>query len=344
MFYRIVSKILFLLPEELSHAIVLISLKCLYKLHLLPQKLFIAKKPTDLLGLSFPNPVGLAAGLDKNADYVEELSCLGFGFIEVGTVTPKPQAGNKKPRLFRLLKKKALINRMGFNNKGVDYLVERLKSTKYRGIIGVNIGKNAATANENALQDYQICMNKVYLYADYIVINISSPNTPGLRELQQGDYFDNLLHELKKQQVELATQYAKTVPLLVKVAPDLADAEIETMARALVAHQMDGLIATNTALFRDEVRDHPLASEAGGLSGKPIFQKALHVQQQFSNHLPQDFPIIAVGGIHSAGGAKQKLEFGAKLVQIYTGLIYQGPTLVEDIFKGIEDEKSKAFI
>lgn len=336
MFYRIFSKVLFLLPEEFSHHFVLCALKLLDKLCLLPKSRYQSSKPIKLLGLSFPNPVGLAAGFDKNADYIESLSTLGFGFLEVGTVTPKPQWGNKKPRLFRLSKDQALINRMGFNNKGVDYLVERLKKLNYEGIVGVNIGKNASTPIETAINDYRVCMEKVYNYASYITVNLSSPNTPGLRELQHGQYLNNLLATLKKQQKELAEKFGKYVPLLVKVAPDLVAEEIKDIASSLLTYDIDGLIVTNTSISREGLIQTERASEKGGLSGKPLGKISLHVQKQFYEYLQEDIPIVGVGGIMSADDACKKLQSGAKLIQIYTGLVYQGPKLVKDICKNVE--------
>lgn len=291
----------------------------------------VKTKPMHVMGIEFPNPVGLAAGLDKNADCIDAFAQMGFGFLEVGTVTPRPQPGNPKPRLFRIEQKQAIINRMGFNNHGVDYLVEQVKNAQFRGVLGINIGKNKDTPDAEALSDYIICMRKVYPFASYITVNISSPNTPGLRSLQHGEALDQLLAGLKKEQMALTTKHGKYVPLAVKIAPDLSNEEIKQMAQALLKHEIDAVIATNTTLSREAVKGLPFADEAGGLSGAVLFEQSTAVVRQLSVLLNQKIPIIAVGGIDSYSSAKAKLAAGASLVQVYTGFIYQGPKLIADI-------------
>ncbi len=291
-----------------------------------------ASTPRKLLGLTFENPVGLAAGLDKNGDYIDVLGSLGFGFIEIGTVTPKPQSGNPKPRMFRLEKDQAIINRMGFNNKGVDHLVGQVKKKKYQGVLGINIGKNATTAIENAIQDYLYCLDKVYAHASYITINISSPNTPGLRSLQGTEHLTSMLGELKKRQDQLANQHNKYVPLIIKISPDLNSQEIIDMAGAFLENKIDGIIATNTTLDRINLNSI-YANESGGLSGQPLFDKSTQVLSQLKKLVNGQIPIIASGGIMSADQAKTKIEAGADLVQLYTGFIYQGPSLIAECCK-----------
>lgn len=287
-------------------------------------------KPVTVMGLQFNNIVGLAAGLDKNGDYIDGLAELGFGHIEIGTVTPKPQLGNPKPRLFRLPTHQAIINRMGFNSKGVDYLVGRAKKMRYRGVLGINIGKNYATPIQHAADDYLYCLDKVYPYADYVAINVSSPNTQNLRQLQQDK---QLLAVLKNRQGQLHKQQQKYVPLLLKIAPDLSDLEIVNIAKLLLEFNIDGVIATNTTCRREAVINHPLAGENGGLSGSPLRQSANHVIKLLAQELKGSIPIIGVGGILKPQDAQEKLEVGAELVQVYSGLIYQGPKLVADILQ-----------
>jgi dihydroorotate dehydrogenase len=293
-------------------------------------------KPVRVMGLTFPNRVGMAAGLDKNGDYVDALASLGFGFVEIGTVTPRPQPGNPKPRLFRIPEAQGIINRMGFNNLGVDHLLEQVKISERRCLIGINIGKNFDTPVEKAVDDYLIGLNKVYPYADYVTINISSPNTPGLRTLQFGESLDALLGALKNAQAALAKQYDRYVPMAVKVAPDLTGEEVIELAEAFTKHAIDAVIATNTTMDREAVEGLPNADEAGGLSGAPVFEKSTEVVRQFRAALPQNLPIIAAGGIMSGEDAIAKLDAGAELVQIYSGFIYQGPALVRDILETIE--------
>ncbi|MBA2653543.1 MAG: quinone-dependent dihydroorotate dehydrogenase [Gammaproteobacteria bacterium] len=331
--YNLIRSLLFLLNPELSHNFSLKAMKSLEQIGLLNH--FITKAastPRKLLGLTFENPVGLAAGLDKNGDYIDVLGSLGFGFIEIGTVTPKPQSGNPKPRMFRLEKDQAIINRMGFNNKGVDHLVGQVKKKKYQGVLGINIGKNATTAIENAIQDYLYCLDKVYAHASYITINISSPNTPGLRSLQGTEHLTSMLGELKKRQDQLANQHNKYVPLIIKISPDLNSQEIIDMAGAFLENKIDGIIATNTTLDRINLNSI-YANESGGLSGQPLFDKSTQVLSQLKKLVNGQIPIIASGGIMSADQAKTKIEAGADLVQLYTGFIYQGPSLIAECCK-----------
>lgn len=334
MLYSILRKILFSFDPEQSHYLSLKSLKIINQLGLSPLFAQDYAKPCEVFGLIFPNPVGLAAGLDKNADYVDALAALGFGFIEIGTVTPKPQEGNSKPRLFRLAKEEAIINRMGFNNKGVDYVAHRLEQTKYKGILGVNIGKNKDTPLEYAIDDYLIGMRKLWKFASYITINISSPNTPGLRDLQQGDALSHLLSRLKQEQFDIHTKHQKYVPLVVKIAPDMTAPELEHMADALLQNQIDGVIATNTTLSRNGVENSPFATETGGLSGKPLTLLSTQVVRRLHELLQDNIPIIASGGVMNAESAQEKFAAGAKLVQVYSGFIYRGPEIIRDIVMG----------
>ena len=291
-------------------------------------------KPVELLGLSFPNPVGLAAGLDKNGRCIDGFGQMGFGFIEIGTITPLAQPGNEKPRIFRLPAKNAIINRMGFNNDGVDALVANVKRAKYRGILGINIGKNKDTPNELGHEDYVKCMHKVYEHADYITVNISSPNTPGLRDLQFGDSLTTLLSAVKATQLELQTKHNKYVPVLVKIAPDMDDVAIEQVVDCIVTQGMDGIIATNTTLSREAVKGLEHAEEMGGLSGDPVRSMSTEVIRKI-RQINKTIPIIGVGGVGSAEAAKEKLEAGANLVQVYSNFIYQGPKLIKDIVESL---------
>lgn len=295
----------------------------------------VPAKPVTCMGIQFPNPVGLAAGLDKNGAYIDALADLGFGFIEIGTITPRPQAGNPHPRLFRLPKAKAIINRMGFNNDGVDKLIENVKASKFKGILGINIGKNADTPVENAVDDYLICLEKVYNYASYITVNISSPNTKNLRSLQSGDALTELLSTLKKRQLELAEENSHYVPLVLKVAPDLEAEDVQFISKQLIEFKIDGLIVTNTTLSREGVEGLPFAEEAGGLSGAPVFEKSTACLAAFSKALNGEVPLIGVGGILSGEQAVAKREAGASLVQVYSGLIYTGPDLVKDCINAL---------
>ncbi|MBZ6065790.1 quinone-dependent dihydroorotate dehydrogenase [Aeromonas schubertii] len=336
MYYPLARHFLFKLDPEVAHEL---SIKQLSRLQNTPlDRLFrqtLPPRPVTVMGLNFANPVGLAAGLDKDGECIDAFGAMGFGFVEVGTVTPRAQAGNDKPRLFRVIPGEGIINRMGFNNKGVDHLVENVKRARYQGIIGINIGKNKDTPLEHGKDDYLICMDKVYDHAGYIAVNISSPNTPGLRQLQYGDALDDLLGSLKARQQELAERYKKYVPLTVKIAPDLSDDEIEQVADCFVRHQLDGVIATNTSLAREMVYDMPHAQEAGGLSGRPLQPRSTEVIRQLAGHLKGSMPIIGVGGIDSAMAAREKMAAGASLVQIYSGFIYKGPALIKDIVTNI---------
>ena len=332
--YALVRPLLFKLDPELAHTLTLTGLDWLHFLKgtkiLFPT---VNTTPTTVMGLSFKNTVGLAAGLDKNGAHIDSLAALGFGFIEIGTVTPRPQPGNPKPRLFRLVEHEAIINRMGFNNLGVDRLIENVKKAQFDGIIGINIGKNADTPIESAADDYLICLKKVYPYASYITVNISSPNTQNLRQLQQGDEIRQLLAALSKEQQALNLKHKKYVPLVLKIAPDLSTEEIDHIAALLLEFNLDGVIATNTTLSRTAVAGHPAAHEAGGLSGGPVREPATTVIKRLNQQLDGKIPVIAAGGILTAADAQEKQVAGAALVQLYSGLIYRGPKLINDILK-----------
>ena len=332
--YALVRPLLFKLDPELAHTLTLTGLDWLHFLKgtkiLFPT---VNTPPTTIMGLSFKNTVGLAAGLDKNGAHIDSLAALGFGFIEIGTVTPRPQPGNPKPRLFRLVEHEAIINRMGFNNLGVDRLVENVKKAQFKGIIGINIGKNADTPIESAADDYLICLKKVYPYASYVTVNISSPNTQNLRQLQQGDDIRQLLAALSKEQQALNLKHKKYVPLVLKIAPDLSTEEIDHIAALLLEFNLDGVIATNTTLSRTAVAGHPAANEAGGLSGGPVREPATTVIKRLNQQLDGKIPVIAAGGILTAADAQEKQVAGAALVQLYSGLIYRGPKLINDILK-----------
>ena len=327
MFYRLLRPLLFTLDAELAHAFTLKALRLLQPLGL-PFNRVAQCESRTVMGLKFPNPVGLAAGLDKNGDYIDALAKLGFGFIEVGTVTPRPQPGNPKPRLFRIPEAQAIINRMGFNNLGVDYLLENIKRTQYNGILGVNIGKNFDTPVESAIDDYLICLRKVYAVASYVTINISSPNTLHLRQLQNEHELDHLVATLKFEQSKLSDQQGRYTPLLVKIAPDLDQSQLESIAAILMKYNIDGVIATNTTISRQNIAGLPYADETGGLSGSPVKVMSTRVISKLYSLLGEQIPIIGVGGILSADDAKEKVAAGASLIQLYTGLIYEGPDLV----------------
>lgn len=335
--YRLGRTLLFQLQGETAHELALDMLGATERIGLL-RKLSSEPiyHPVTVAGIEFPNPVGLAAGLDKNGDYIDALSRLGFGFLEIGTVTPRPQSGNPKPRIFRIPERQAIINRMGFNNKGVDYLVEQVKKAKYSGVLGINIGKNFDTAVEDSTSDYLICLEKVYQYASYITINISSPNTPGLRTLQYGDSLKNLLEPIKQRQIELSKEFGYK-PLFVKIAPDMNEDEIETVAQCLIDCEMDGVIATNTTLSRDGVQGFKNGKEAGGLSGAPVKDLANKTLEILAKKLKGQLPIIGVGGIVDGDDAAEKIKLGAQLVQIYSGFIYKGPELIEDAVEEIQE-------
>jgi dihydroorotate dehydrogenase len=329
MFYPWVRPLLFSLEAERAHDLTFKLLPYL------PRFLFakLPVQPRTVMGLEFKNPLGLAAGLDKNADYLMGLDKLGFGFIEIGTVTPLPQPGNPKPRLFRLPRYHALINRMGFNGKGADYVAQRLETTPYKGILGINIGKNKETPIERAGDDYQRALRVLYPFANYITINISSPNTPDLRNLQFNDYLEPLLHLLQSEQASLTARYQRRVPFAIKIAPDLTAAEIADLASLFNRYQVDAVIATNTSVDRKAIAADPLASEAGGLSGAPLAAQSTEVIRQLRQSLQADIPIIGVGGISNAQDAADKYAAGASLLQVYTGLIYQGPGLLKTLLQ-----------
>ena len=330
--YPLIRKIFFQCDPEKIHEFTIKSLKNLGGTPLKwMYKGKVPNKPVEVMGITFPNPVGLAAGLDKNGECINAFDAMGFGFVEIGTVTPRPQPGNEKPRIFRLPEANAVINRMGFNNKGVDYLIEQVRQANFKGVLGINIGKNKDTPEENAKDDYIACMKKVYNYASYITINISSPNTPGLRNLQYGDSLNALLAAIKAEQKALAQQYDKYVPVAVKIAPDLTEEEVNGIAQCLIQNEIDGVIATNTTLARDQVAHLEHGNEMGGLSGQPVREQSTIVIGLLAKALAGKMPIIGVGGIDSAESAQEKIAAGASLVQVYTGFIYQGPDLVRDI-------------
>ncbi|WP_239372970.1 quinone-dependent dihydroorotate dehydrogenase [Snodgrassella gandavensis] len=340
--YSIIKPLLFQLDPETAHHLTLKCLQLLHRYHcgfLLKDKHNHANNTlaesnssstTTLMGLTLPNPVGLAAGLDKNGEYIDALAMLGFGFIEVGTVTPLPQAGNPKPRLFRLPAQQAIINRMGFNNYGIDTLINNIANSQYRGILGINIGKNAATPLEKAADDYLICLEKAYPYANYITINISSPNTRNLRSLQSASELDRLLNHLKNRQAQLATQQSRYVPIAIKIAPDLDEEQITAIADVALNTQIDGIIATNTTIDKTVLGNHKFAQEVGGLSGLPVQTQSNHVLRQLSALLDSQIPLIGVGGITSGADAADKIRLGATALQLYSGLIFRGPQLIKE--------------
>jgi len=330
MLYTLLRPLLFKLDPESAHRVTFRAIEQARKFGLL-KTVSIPCQPRTVMGLNFPNPIGLAAGLDKNGEYLDALAALGFGFIEIGTVTPLPQPGNPAPRIFRIPEARALINRLGFNNHGVDQLVENVKRSAYGGILGINIGKNFDTSLEKAVDDYLTGLQKVYRYASYVTVNISSPNTQNLRQLQAADALDELLGRLKSEQAGLAQRHGKYVPMAVKIAPDLDEMQIQAIAALLMKHRIDGVIATNTTITRTGIEHLPQAQESGGLSGAPLTQRATAVIRQLHCLLQGAVPIIGVGGIMSADDAHGKLTAGASLIQLYTGLIYRGPDLVKEI-------------
>ncbi|WP_323844051.1 quinone-dependent dihydroorotate dehydrogenase [Microbulbifer magnicolonia] len=334
--YSHLRKALFALDPERAHHLTLDAIGAAERLGLL--SLFnkpVVDDPVELMGLTLPNPIGLAAGLDKNAQAFNGLGALGFGFVEVGTVTPRPQPGNPQPRLFRLEEADAIINRMGFNNLGVDYLVQRVRRRRYGGVLGINVGKNFDTPVERAADDYCLCMEKVYPYADYITANVSSPNTKGLRDLQFGESLNRLLDAIKEKQRQLAQACDRYVPLAVKIAPDIDDDAIGQIAEALREFEIDGVIATNTTIDKSAVAHLPHGSEEGGLSGKPLRQKSTQVIAQLAKELRGEIPIIGVGGIFDGESAAEKIRAGATAVQIYTGFIYRGPAVIKEAAEAI---------
>ncbi|MBU2874358.1 quinone-dependent dihydroorotate dehydrogenase [Marinobacter salexigens] len=338
--YGVIRNLLFRLPPEQAHAVALNGLDLAHRLGVLGA--FSPKTdelPVNVMGLDFPNPVGLAAGLDKNADHLDALGALGFGFIEVGTVTPLPQPGNPKPRMFRLPEHQAIINRMGFNNEGLAHMLGRVDRRSYRGILGINVGKNKDTPNEESESDYRKGIAAVYDRADYITVNVSSPNTPGLRDLQFGDSLKGLLHAIKDEQLKCEAHLGRYVPIAVKIAPDMDDEGIRFVASALKEAGIDGVIATNTTISRDAVAGHVHAAEAGGLSGAPVREASLRVIQGLYAELGDNLPIIGVGGITNGESAAEKIRAGAKLVQLYTGFIYRGPKLIGEAVEAIRTQR-----
>ena len=336
MYYPFVRKALFQLDPERAHEFTFQQLRRITGTPfeaLVRQK--VPAKPVNCMGLTFKNPLGLAAGLDKDGECIDALGAMGFGSIEIGTVTPRPQPGNDKPRLFRLVDAEGLINRMGFNNLGVDNLVENVKKAHYDGVLGINIGKNKDTPVEQGKDDYLVCMDKIYPYAGYIAINISSPNTPGLRTLQYGEALDDLLIAIKNKQNDLQKIHQKYVPIAVKIAPDLSEEELIQVADSLVRHNIDGVIATNTTLDRSLVQGMKNCDQTGGLSGRPLQLKSTEIIRRLSLELNGRLPIIGVGGIDSVIAAREKIAAGASLVQIYSGFIFKGPPLIKEIVSNI---------
>ncbi len=335
--YQLIKPLLFALPPETAHRLTLAGLDLAARLRLTKVMPAAVQDPVELMGLHFPNRVGLAAGLDKNGEHVRGLAALGFGFIEVGTVTPRAQPGNPQPRLFRLPRAQALINRMGFNNLGLEAMIAQLRQRQFSGVLGVNIGKNFDTPLDSAVDDYLTCLRGVYPYVDYVVVNISSPNTPGLRSLQNRDELTALLATLVAERNRLQQAQQRQVPLLVKIAPDLAEPALREMAQVFLDTAIDGVIATNTTLARTGVEGQSDADQAGGLSGAPLTQAATQVVAILADALAGQLPIIAAGGILSAEDARAKLAAGAALVQLYTGLIYRGPGLVRKVARALRD-------
>ncbi|MBN6075384.1 quinone-dependent dihydroorotate dehydrogenase [Aggregatibacter actinomycetemcomitans] len=338
--YSLIRKGIFALDAENAHnlAIKALGLAAYPPFHFLLKQLLACPPgtPKTVMGIAFKNPIGLAAGADKNGEAIDGFGAMGFGFIEVGTVTPLAQEGNAKPRQFRLIEAEGIINRNGFNNYGIDHLIENVKKAKYDGVLGINIGKNKLTPLEQGKDDYLICLNRAYNYAGYITVNISSPNTPDLRQLQYGDYFDDLLQSIKSRQQALAAQYQKYVPIAVKIAPDLTEAELVQIADTLLRHKMDGVIATNTTISRDNVTNLKNAEQQGGLSGKPLQHKSTAVIARLHRELKGQIPIIGSGGIDGVQNAQEKIRAGAELLQVYSGLIYHGPELVKVLVEAIK--------
>ncbi|NMG76036.1 quinone-dependent dihydroorotate dehydrogenase [Aromatoleum diolicum] len=335
MLYDIARPLLFSLDAETAHELSLASLNLAGRL--LPAGKPVTAEPVQAMGITFPNRIGLAAGLDKNGEAIDGLARFGFGFIEIGTITPRPQPGNPRPRMFRLPEVRGIINRMGFNNHGVDALVANVKATKFRGILGINIGKNFDTPIEQAADDYLACLDKVYTLASYVTVNISSPNTKNLRQLQGESELDDLLGRLKARQEQLADRHGRYVPLTLKIAPDLEPAQVINIADALRRHRIDGVIATNTTISRDKVQGVRYAEQQGGLSGAPVFEASTAVVAQLAQTLAGELPIIAAGGVLDGRGAQAKLDAGATLVQLYSGLIYRGPGLVAECVHATAD-------
>ncbi len=338
--YGLARSLLFQLDAERAHELGMAGLEAAYRTGLNPL-LAVKPKPlkTKAFGIEFPNPVGCAAGLDKNGAHIDALMAMGFGFVEIGTVTPRPQEGNPKPRMFRLKEHEAIINRLGFNNHGVDALVKNVERSKREGILGINIGKNKDTPNERAADDYIYCLERVYDLADYITVNISSPNTQGLRDLQSEDALRKFVYELRTAQEDLSSVRGHRVPMLVKIAPDLSESELDGIAEVFNAVKLDGVIAGNTTISRNMISEHPLSAQVGGLSGKPLYEKSTTTLRRLRLRLDDSIPIIGVGGISSGADAVGKVSAGAQLVQIYTGFIYHGPQLIGDCVTALRRRK-----
>lgn len=332
--YSLIRPFLFQMDAERAHHFTLNAAAKLHRLGVLPQTNPYGKQ-VQLMGLNLPNPVGLAAGLDKNGEYIDALATLGFGFIEIGTVTPKAQDGNPQPRLFRVPEHRGIINRMGFNNHGIDAMIANIQASSYKGILGINIGKNAITPIENAADDYLICLEKAYPHADYITVNISSPNTKNLRALQGADELSRLLETLKNKQANLHSQHGKYVPLAVKIAPDLDEQQTEDIAYAVLQTEMDGVITTNTTIDKSRLGTSAQAQEQGGLSGAPVRSASNRILSNLAAQLNGKIPLIGVGGILSGSDAAEKMQLGASAVQIYSGLIYRGPELVRECIQAL---------
>lgn len=334
--YGLARPFLFALDPERAHALGLKAIDAAWRSGLNP---LLALKPKPLpvtvFGIELPNPVGLAAGMDKDGAHVDALAALGFGFIEIGTTTPRPQAGNPKPRMFRLPEHRAVINRLGFNNGGVEALLRNVERARFRGVLGINIGRNAATPNERAVDDYLHCLERVYARASYVTVNISSPNTKGLRDLQEGDALKRFVATLRERQEDLAGQHGRRVPMLVKIAPDLDERQMDDVADVLLDAEVDGVICTNTTIARGAIEGHRHAAEAGGLSGAPLMGPSTHVLREMATRLAGNVPIIGVGGILSGDDAVAKFEAGASLVQCYTGMIYRGPELIGECVEAL---------
>jgi dihydroorotate dehydrogenase len=330
MLYPLARNVLFKLDPEVAHDLTLKSLSMLGPGAALLGAGAERTAPLRVMGIDFPNAVGLAAGLDKNGAYIDALAALGFGFLEIGTVTPRPQPGNPKPRMFRLEEHEAIINRLGFNNLGVERLVRNVERAAFRGVLGINIGKNFDTPIERAADDYLACLDAVYERATYVALNISSPNTKNLRDLQSSEALDALLAAVMGRRATLATRHGLTRPILVKVAPDLDDEQVEAIAQLAIKHGVDGLIATNTTVARESVRGHRHELQAGGLSGRPLFKASTAVLARLARALAGRVPLVGVGGILSGADARAKVDAGASLVQVYTGFIYRGPQLIAE--------------
>jgi dihydroorotate dehydrogenase len=341
--YDLIRPLLFALDAETAHRLTLYGLDVAQRsnfIHLIAKP--PAELPTTAFGIRFPNPVGLAAGLDKNADHLDALGALGFGFVEVGTTTPRPQPGNDKPRMFRLPRHEAVINRLGFNNDGVDALVRNVQQSSYRGVLGINIGKNKDTPNEKAVDDYLFCLERVYALASYITVNISSPNTQGLRDLQEEATLRRFTETLREAQERLGSQTGARKPMLLKIAPDLSETELDAIAEVLLAAGVDGVICTNTTIDHSSVASDPHGNETGGLSGKPLFARSTAVLRGMRKRVGDRIGIIGVGGILDGGDAAEKIDAGASLIQLYSGMVYRGPALIAECVDEIRRQREDA--